>query len=90
MGEISFKVIEDKGLIAIAPTGWEKRLRIVSWNDNKPKFDIRDWEPDERTGEPGVQRMSKGLTLTRQEMMSLHNLLIDIYGPEKVEINEEV
>ena len=41
-----------------------KELNIVSWNDQPPKYDIRDWDEQH-------ERMSRGITLTKQELESV-------------------
>ena len=46
-----------------------KELNLISWNDNPPKFDIRDWSPDH-------SRMGKGTSLTEEEM----NRLIELFN----------
>ncbi len=51
--------------------GWNMELNEVSWNDRAPKFDIRTWAPDH-------QKMGKGITLTKEEALSLKNLLNEI------------
>lgn len=79
--DISFKLLEHVGLIAVTPSGWNKELNIVSWNGGKAKYDIRDWSPEH-------DRMSKGMTLREEELKGLHNLLIDKYGNKKVDIDE--
>lgn len=85
-GEISFKDIKTIGLIGKTPSGWNKLLKVVSWNGGEPKYDIRDWgeTPD------GELRMTKGMTFKEYELRGLHNLLLDYYGTEKVEVDEEM
>ena len=38
------------------------------WNDREPKYDIREWSPDGQT-------MSKGVTLSKEELAVLKELL---------------
>ena len=38
------------------------------WNDREPKYDIREWSPDGQT-------MSKGVTLSKEELVALKELL---------------
>ena len=55
--------------IAILPTnksGWAKELNLVSWNNAEPKYDIREWSPEH-------DKMSKGITLTEEELHTLIN-----------------
>ena len=46
-------------------TGWSEGVR---WNDREPKYDIREWSPDGQT-------MSKGVTLSKEELAALKELL---------------
>ncbi len=62
--EITFKIVEHLGVISTKDTGWNRELNLVSWNDQKPKFDIRDWDKDH-------ERMSRGITLFEEEMEKL-------------------
>lgn len=43
MSEIKCTTIEKIGIIRQGANGWNKELRLVSWNDADPKYDIRDW-----------------------------------------------
>lgn len=62
-----------KQLAVISSTrgGWTLELNLVSWNDRPAKFDIRSWSPDH-------QKMSKGITLTAQELQTLKDVLNSI------------
>jgi len=51
--------------------GWTKELNMVSWNDREPKFDIREWAPNH-------ERMGKGVTLNREEMKKIKDILNEI------------
>ncbi len=67
MAEITFKITKELGVISETAKGWTRELNMVSWNDRDPKFDIRDWSPDH-------SRMSKGVSLTEEEMKKLVEL----------------
>ncbi len=67
MAELKFEITKELGVISENAKGWTKELNLVSWNDNAPKFDIREWSPDHT-------RMSKGITLTEEEMSQLVEL----------------
>lgn len=67
MAEITFKITKELGVISETAKGWTRELNMVSWNDRDPKFDIRDWSPDH-------SRMSKGISLTEEEMKKLVEL----------------
>lgn len=67
MAEITFEITKELGVISETSKGWTRELNLVSWNDREPKFDIRDWSPDHT-------RMSKGISLTEEEMQKLVEL----------------
>lgn len=67
MADITFEITKELGVISETSKGWTRELNLVSWNDREPKFDIRDWSPDHT-------RMSKGVSLTEEEMKKLVEL----------------
>ena len=50
-------------------TQWRKELNYISWNNANPKYDIRDWSPDH-------QKLSRGITLTDQEMNKIKEMIL--------------
>lgn len=68
MAEIMFEIREELGVISEGSKGWTKQLNLVSWNDREPKYDIRDWSPEQ-------EKMGKGITLPADELKSLKLLL---------------
>lgn len=68
MAEIKFELKEEIGVISENAKGWTKEINLISWNDNAAKYDIREWNPDH-------DRMTKGLTFTKDEIMELRNIL---------------
>jgi hypothetical protein len=68
MAEIKFEITEKIGVLSTSARGWAKELNLVSWNDRAPKYDIRDWSPDGAT-------MGKGVTLSKEELIALKDLL---------------
>lgn len=73
MSEIKCTTIEKIGIIRQSTNGWNKELRLVSRNDADPKYDIRDWSPDD-------EKMGKGITLTEEEARNLLGLLEKHFG----------
>ena len=67
MAEITFNIEKELGVISEGARGWTRELNLVSWNDKPAKFDIRDWSPDH-------SKMSKGISLTEEEMEKLVEL----------------
>ncbi len=68
MSKLSYQIEKYIGVLSESPSGWSKELNVISWNDRPAKFDIRDWDPDH-------DKMGKGITLTREEMIALRDLL---------------
>lgn len=63
-----FEIKKHLGIIGADCTGWTKEVNIISWNGMPPKYDIRDWSSDHK-------HMSKGITLTEEEVKSLVEIL---------------
>lgn len=40
----------------------------MSWNDKEPRYDIREWSPEH-------EKMGKGITLSKDELRTLRDLL---------------
>lgn len=68
MAEIKFEIEKYIEVLSTSAKGWSKELNLVSWNDNKAKYDIREWDPDHN-------KMGKGLTFTEDEMRKLKDIL---------------
>ena len=66
--DITFKIIRHLGTISTNDKGWVKELNIVSWNNGPSKYDIRDWSPDHKI-------MSKGITLTEEEITAIVDIM---------------
>lgn len=71
--ELKFEIAEELGILSENEKGWRKELNLVSWNEREPKYDIRDWNPSH-------ERMSKGITLTKEEAQSLYEILKEEFG----------
>ncbi len=68
MSDFKYEITERIGVLSENDKGWKKCLNKVSWNGREPKYDIRDWAPDE-------EKMAKGLTFTEEEMQELKKLI---------------
>ncbi|MBN2260621.1 MAG: YdbC family protein [Clostridiales bacterium] len=68
MAEIKYEIIETIGVVAETSKGWSKELNLISWNDRDAKYDIRDWSPDH-------EKMGKGITLSKEELEKLKEIL---------------
>lgn len=68
MADIKYDLIKEVGILSENSKGWRKELNLISWNGGEPKYDIRDWARDH-------EKMGKGTTLTKDEVMKLKELL---------------
>lgn len=69
--EFKFAIVKEIGVLSTSRTGWNREINLVSWNDGKPKLDIRDWSPDH-------SKMGKGISLTNEEVSILREILAEI------------
>jgi hypothetical protein len=69
MSEIKFEIVKKIGVLSKTGSGWAKELNLISWNERDAKYDIREWSPD-------GEKMGKGVTLTKEELVALKELLI--------------
>lgn len=68
MAELKFEITKYLGVLSESAKGWSKEINLVSWNDREPKYDIREWDPEH-------EKMSKGITLNKDEIIKLRDLL---------------
>ena len=66
--DIKFEMIKKIGVLSETPSGWSKQPYLISRNDRDPKYDIREWAPER-------EKMGKGVTLSKDELLVLRELL---------------
>lgn len=71
MSELKFEIRKNLGIIGEGTKGWKKEVNVISWNDRKPKLDIRDWDETH-------EKMGKGVTLSKSEVEEFKKLLEDM------------
>ena len=71
MAEIKFEIKETIGVIAESSKGWKKELNLISWNGKEAKYDLREWAP-------GHEKMGKGVTLSKEDLKCLKEILNNI------------
>lgn len=59
------------GTLSEKNKGWKKELNLVSWNGREAKYDIRDWSEEN-------EKIGKGITLSKEEIMKLKSILDNI------------
>ena len=68
MAEFKYEVTETLGVLSETGNGWAKEINLVSWNDRAPVYDLRTWTADH-------ERMGKGITLSKDELVKLRDVL---------------
>lgn len=68
-GDFRYDIVEKIGVLSENAKGWRKELNLISWNGAAPKYDIREWAPEH-------EKMGKGVTLTKEELEALKELII--------------
>ena len=66
--EFSYEIIEEIAVLSENNKGWRKELNLISWNDRAPKYDLREWSPD-------GEKMGKGITLSKEDLVALKEIL---------------
>ena len=66
--QYNFEIVKHIGVIDSYPSGWTKEVNLVSWNGNDAKYDIREWSPEH-------DKISRGITLTKEEVIKLMDIL---------------
>lgn len=77
--DFSFEVVKDYGILGDGT--WSTHLTEVSWNGREAKFDIRPWNDD-------MSKMGKGVSLTLEELIELHDIIERKILLEEEEIEE--
>ena len=68
MPEFTYEIVEQVGVLSQNTNGWSRQINRISWNGREPKYDIRDWAPNnEKTG--------KGISLSGEELQILKEIL---------------
>ena len=76
--ELNYKVIKKFGVLD-SDSKMPKELRLISWNDGDPKYDLRPWG----VNEDGTEKCGKGITLDAEELQSLYEILKEMDEEEE-------
>lgn len=69
--EFKYEIVRHIGILSTNQrNSWNREINLVSWNDARPKIDIRDWAPDH-------SKMGKGISLTTEEASILREILAE-------------
>lgn len=83
-GNFVYEIKKTLGVLRKSNSGWTRELNVVAWNNNSPKYDIRDWSPDH-------EKMTRGITFTKSEAEQICKWLsLDSMNGEGEDNAEEV
>ena len=68
ISKYNLTIVKPITVISENDDGWRKELNVVSWRNQMPKYDIRSYASD-------YSKVSKGITLTADEMRELKAIL---------------
>lgn len=71
MSDFKYLIVQNYGVLSVSENGWTKELNLVSFNNQEPKYDIREWSPDRL-------KMSKGLRFEKAELLKLTELINEL------------
>ena len=73
--DITFNITRHFGVLDTSQSGWTKEVNLVEWNGTPEKLDIREWDPEH-------EHMSRGVTLRKNETLTLLDILYRNFGEE--------
>lgn len=68
MAEFKFDIKKTLGTISENAKGWKREVNLMTWNNKKAKVDIREWDENH-------EKMGKGITLNKEELIQLKEIL---------------
>lgn len=71
MSDFKYQIVQNLGVLSVSESGWSKELNLVSFNDQQPKYDIREWSPDRK-------KMSRGIRFEKEELLKLGSLITEM------------
>jgi hypothetical protein len=71
MADFKFDIKKSLGTVSESAKGWKREVNVMTWNNKKAKVDIREW--DEKH-----EKMGKGITLGKDELKQLKDILNQI------------
>ena len=71
--DITFNITRHFGVLDTSQSGWTKEVNLVEWNGKPEKLDIREWDPEH-------EHMSRGVTLRKNETLTLLDILYRNFG----------
>ena len=70
--QLKFEIVQNIAVLSTNKSGWTKEINMVSYNGAPAKYDIRSWDPNH-------EKMGKGITLTKEELVQLESVLKELF-----------
>lgn len=70
--QLKFEIVQNIAVLSTSKSGWTKEINMVSYNGAPAKYDIRSWDPNH-------EKMGKGITLTKEELVQLESVLKELF-----------
>jgi len=71
MADFKFDIKNTLGNLSENAKGWKREVNVMTWNNKKAKVDIREWDENH-------EQMGKGITLNKEELKKLKEILSEI------------
>ena len=68
MAEFKYDIKKNLGTLSVSAKGWNREVNVMTWNNKKAKVDIREWDETH-------EQMGKGITLNKEELKLLKEIL---------------
>jgi hypothetical protein len=68
MADFKYDIKKNLGTISESAKGWKREVNVMTWNNKKAKVDIREWDENH-------EQMGKGITLNKEELKQLKDIL---------------
>ena len=71
MADFKFDIKKNLGVLSENSKGWKREVNVICWNNKTAKVDIREWDENH-------ENMGKGITLNKEELKLLKDLINEI------------
>ena len=71
MSKVEYEIVQVIACLETESSGWTKELNLISWGGREPKYDIRSWSPDH-------EKMGKGVTLSKEALEVMKEVLEEL------------
>lgn len=66
--EIEYRIVKEIAVLSRNQKDYTKEINFIAWNNQEPKYDIRNWSPER-------EKSLKGISLSVDETKALYEAL---------------